>query len=347
MKRILVLLLVILPLLSVAHADDVSTAASTAPSVLVKTVAVPVREVSASLTVFGSVEAAPQKAVTLAAPRESRIADVEVSNGESVRKGAILLVLKPTPGSSSAFVQAQSAAAYATTALAHTRDLYKEHLATRDQLAAAQKSFNDARIELENAKRAGGAGALRMRAPANGVVTGLMVNVGQQVAANTALLHLALQGGLTVRVGVVPEKAADIRVGARVTLQDVYNARLRIHGRVSNVSEAVNGNTGLTDVFVHIPAHAEKMMPGTYVQGDIVLRQVSGPAVPRSAVLRDAGQSYVFIVRHDIAHRVNVKVLANDGTWIAVKGDIRAGAKVVTLGNYELSDGARTRTAAH
>lgn len=347
MKRIFLLLFAVLPMLSIAHADDASGTTSAPPSVLVKTVAVPVREVNATLHVFGSVEAAPQKTVTLAAPRESRIAAVEISKGESVHKGETLLVLKPTPGSGAAFVQAQSAAAYATTALAHTRNLYKEHLATRDQLAAAEQVFNDAQIALQNARRAGGAGPLMLRAPAGGVVTAVMVNVGQQVASNTALLGLALQGGLKVRVGVVPEKAAAIHVGAVVMLHDIYNSTLHVRGRVGNVSGLVDGSTGLVDVFVRIPAGKPKIMPGTYLQGDIVIRHVHGPAVPRSAVLRDAGQAYVFTLRHGIAHRVNVAVLADDAAWVAVKGDIKAGDQVVTLGNYELSDGARTRTATH
>ena len=165
MKSALILLSVTLPMLSVAHADQNTAPSVAQPSVLVRTVKVPVRVVNASLSVFGSVEAAPQKTVTLAAPRESRITDVAVSKGESVHKGDTLLILMPTPASSAAFVQAQSGAAYAATVLAHTRNLYKEHLATRDQLAAANKAFNDARIALQNAKRAGGAGPLPIKNP--------------------------------------------------------------------------------------------------------------------------------------------------------------------------------------
>ena len=64
---------------------------------------------------------------------------------------------------------------------------------------------------------------------------------------------------------------------------------------------------------------------------------------PRSALCR----RYVYIVKNKVAHRIDVASLADDGSWIAVKGDLKAGMEVVTLGNYELSDGMQIREASN
>lgn len=348
MKYLLIPMLAALTLSAAAYADDESPARpAMEPTVLVKTATVSERSVSESLPAFGSVEPAPRQAITLAAPRESRVASLAVNSGEAVKKGQVLLTLAPTAASSEAFVQAKSAADYTTTALARTRNLYKEHLATRDQVAAAEQAWHDAQVRLKNAQQAGGAGALALHASSDGVVTAIMVNSGEQVAANTALLTLALRGAMTVRLGIAPDQIGKIHTGMSVKLHDVYNPAIRIEARVTNVSAMVDGNSGLADVFVQLPAHVPGLMPGSFVQGAIVLSDTRGVAVPRSAVLQDGAKAYVFVVRNRIAHRVDVTSLADDGSWIAVKGDIKAGAEVVTLGNYELSDGMQIRKGSN
>lgn len=347
MKYLLFPILANLLLLPLAHADDDSQAQTAAqPTVLVKTVTVSERSVSQNLAVFGSVEPAPRQAVTLAAPRDSRIASLAVSSGEAVRQGQILLTLAPTAASRAAFVQAQSAASYAETALVHTRNLYKEHLATRDQVAAAEQAWNDAQVNLENARQAGGAGPLALRAAATGVVIATAVHSGEQVAANTTLLTLALRGALTVRLGVSPDQAGRIHAGMQVSLHDVYDPANGFRAKVTNIGGMVDADSGLTDIFVRLPMHVPGLMPGSYVQGVITLSDTSAPAVPRSAVLEDGKQAYVYTVENGIAHRIDVTSLADDGTWIAVKGNVKPGAEVVTLGNYELSNGMRIRRAA-
>lgn len=348
MKHLLIPMLVALTLSVAAYADDESPAQPAAqPTVLVKTATVSERSVSEDLPAFGSVVPAPRQAITLAAPRESRVASLAVNRGETVKKGQVLMTLAPTPASSEAFVQAQSAVDYAVTALARTRNLYKEHLATRDQVAAAEQAAADAQIRLKNAQQAGGAGSLAMRATADGVVTAIMVNSGEQIAANTTLLTLALRGAMTVRLGVTPDQIAKIRIGMPVNLHDVYNPAIHVTAKVTNVSDMVDSSSGLADVFVRLPAHVPGLMPGSYVQGTIMLSDTRGLAVPRSAVLQDGGQAYVYIVKNKVAHRIDVASLADDGSWIAVKGDLKAGMEVVTLGNYELSDGMQIRETSN
>lgn len=348
MKHLAVIVVAASALAGVAHADgDTQTRTDTGPVALVKVARVETRDVGQTLQAFGKIEQSPQRAASIAAPRESRVASVEVNAGESVKQGQVLLTLAPTPASSAAFVQAQSAETYAQTELSHVRNLYREHLATRDQVAQAEQQLNDAEANLRNAQQAGGAGLLRIRAPSGGVVTTVGVSTGEQVAANTTLVSLALRGALTVRLGVPPEQVANVRAGMPVELHDVYNAAVHCQARVSNVSDIVDANSGLADVFVELRKPVQGLMPGSYMEADITRNDVHALAVPRSAVLRDGTQAYIYSVDGNVAHRINVATLADDGTWIAVKGNVKAGDEVVTLGNYELSDGMKIRRASN
>lgn len=340
------LCLCVIALATAPFADTATAASGPAVSALVQTAAVTERGVAESLPVYGTVVPAPRESLALAAPRESIISGVAVNSGERVHKGQLLVTLSPTPASRTAFVQAKSAERDAATVLTRIRVLYKEHLATRDQVTAAEKALTDAQAALAAAEQAGGGGALRLRAPGNAVVTGVAVTTGERVPANTTLLMLAVEGGQQARLGVAPEQAGAVHVGLPVTLISVFDAQVTARGKITGVGGMLDPATGLVDVFVPLPRTAQSFLPGAAVHGEIILRDNRSLAVPRSAVLRDGQGAYVFIVRNHTAHRVNVKTGADDGTWIAVSGDLKAGDRVVTLGNYELTDGMTVREPA-
>ncbi|MDE2070521.1 MAG: efflux RND transporter periplasmic adaptor subunit [Gammaproteobacteria bacterium] len=326
----------------VAHAVE----ADSGPVALVQTALVSERSVAETLRAFGSVEPGPRQLRVIAAPRASIVA-LDVAAGMHVKRGAPLMTLAPTPEAAVLYAQAASQAGYARSALKRTQNLFQEKLATRDQLAAAQKALSDAEANLAAQQRMGGGGPTVIRAPADGVVSAVGVASGAHVAADTALLTYSEQGGNYARLGVTPTQAAQIHSGMPVNLSAVFDAQLTLATRISQVGGQVDPASGLVDVLAPLAGKAAaRFLPGGNVTAKITLKQVRSLAVPRAAVLRDTQGAYVFIVKNDIAHRVNVKAGLDDGIWVAVSGDLRASERVVTLGNYELTDGMAVRETA-
>jgi RND family efflux transporter MFP subunit len=339
--------LYILLVTPLAYADTDTQPTSEQPQTeLVNTVPIAERHVAETLPVYGTLEPLPRQNLTLATSRDSIIDSVAVNRGERVSKGQVMITLAPTPQSRDAWLQAKSGLAYAQASLMHTRSLYKEQLATRDQLAAAEKALSDAQATLAMARQAGGGGLLPLRASRDAVVTSVLVNTGERVPANATLMTLAADGGLQARLGVAPEQAAAVHAGLRVNLNLVFDRNLTIIGKLTSVSGMLDANTGLLDVFMSLPHGAHGFLPGAQVQGEIIVSDERSLAVPRTAVLRDDQGAYVFVVTQHIAHRVDVQIGADDGAWVAVIGDLKPGEAVVTLGNYELSDGMQVREPA-
>lgn len=325
-----------------AHAVE----ADSGPVAQVQTALVSERTVAETLQAFGSVEPGPQQLRVIAAPRAS-IITLDVAPGMRVKRGAPLVTLTPTPEAAVLYAQAASQAEYARSALKRTQNLFQEKLATRDQMAAAQKSLSDAEANLAAQQRMGGSGPTVIHAPADGVVSAVSVASGAHVAADTALLLFAEQGGNVARLGITPVEAAEIHSGMPVNLSAVFDAQLMLATRISQVGGQVDPASGLVDVLAPLAGKAAaRFLPGGNVTADITLKQVRSLAVPRAAVLRDTQGGYVFIVKNDIAYRVNVTAGIDDGSWIAVSGDLKAGDRVVTLGNYELSNGMAIREPA-
>lgn len=316
------------------------------PIALVQTAVVEMRAVNQTVQAFGSIEPGPRQLKVIAAPRAS-VVELDVTAGIRVKRGTLLVTLLPTPDSAVLYAQAKSQANYARSALKRTQSLFEEKLATRDQLAAAQKALTDAEANLAAQQRMGGGAATMVRAPGDGVVSAVNVASGARVAADTTLLVFAEQGGNIARLGVTPAEAAEIHVGMPVSLQAVFDPRLVLPTKVGQAGGQVDPNSGLVDVLTPVTGKtAAAFLPGSDVVAQITVKAVRSLAVPRSAVLSDDEGTYVFIVKNSVAHRVNVQAGIDDGTWIAVSGDLKAGDRVVTLGNYELTDGMAVREQA-
>lgn len=334
----------LLSLLTTAgRADEDGT--EPAGNALVQTAPVQISDVAQRLAAYGSVGTSPGEERNLAALRAAEVDTIPVVAGMAVHKGAILMTLKTAPDAYAAYTQARSAADAARAALSQDERLFAGHLITNAQLATSRQAAADADANLK-AQEAVGGGELEtaVRAPADGVVGAIAVHAGDRVAANTVLLGFTGTNPLYVQLGIAPEEAAAVRSRMAAEVRSVFAPDRQVAGRVSNVGAGIDPASGLVEVLVRLAAGAGAVLaPGTAVNGDIILKRVHGPAVPRSAVLKDDAGSYVFVVRGGFAHRINVTTGPDDGKQVAVTRGIKPGERVVTLGNYELEDGMAVR----
>ena len=336
-------------LVALAGSPSAMAKAEAKSSVLVKIVRVQERTISERLRAYGTTQADPDRQASISIPLQGIVGQVSVRLGEIVPAGSPLLEVDTAPNASAAFEQARVALKFAKSAAKRTSDLFKKGFATQTQYDTAERDVANAQSQYD-AQQSLGAGVSRtvLKAPFTGIVDRLSVAAGDRVAADTLALSLVPRDAMVVPLGVEPEDAPHIKRGQRVEVRSIFaNPSIPVAGEISAVQAIVDPTTGLIDVLVHLePVDAGALMIGTRVEGQIVVSQKKIPAVPRSAVLRDAGQSYVYLVRDGRAHRVNVQVGPSDANYVGVKRGLAVGDQVVALGNYELSDGASVRVAA-
>jgi RND family efflux transporter MFP subunit len=322
--------------------------AETQPAIHVRSAMPKMQVFHADIVAFGQLTAGTRNALTLTLPQAGQITAIETIAGQRVKRGATLLELQTDPATRSAYLQAQSALKVARDELARTGHLRSENLATNAQLDAARKALADAQATLDAQAKLGGAQATTtLRAPADGVVTTLAVQRGERVAAGAALLQLAPTSAMEAQLGVDPGALADIRAGMPVTLTPVYagHGSPSLHGTVAMVGDAVDPQSHMVDVIATIDAPVS-FPAGTALSGRIVTGPFKAWAVPRNALQNDAQGDFVYQIEHGKAKRVDVKVLAPNGSPVGVEGALDARAPVITLGSYEVSDGDPVRASA-
>jgi len=261
-----------------------------------------------------------------------------VSIGQEVKKGAPLLEFKTGADAGLAYQQARQAVEFAKSEVTRNEQLVSQQLATQSQLAAAKKALADAKAALRAQEKIGaGHSSEKVTAPFDGVVVAIQAAQGDRLAAGAPVLQLARLGVQRVQLGIEPEEVGQLRPGLAVTVIPVFNAERKALGRVEQVSGMINPQTQFVDVLVDVPGSG--LLPGTRVRAEIELSRRAMWVVPRSAVLSDDEGAYIFQVREGKARRVNVRTDLEREGLVAVEGEFDTSAPVVSLGNYELSDG--------
>lgn len=316
-------------------------AADAQPTAVVRVAALQRGGLAQRASALGTMRVGNAQGLSLTFPRPVEVLRVLVRQGDAVRRGQRVLVVRGVPGSDLAWVQARDAVRFARAGVQRAEQLASRQLATRADVDAAHKALADAQALLAAADAQQlGAGATTRTAPLAGVVTAVQVAPGAVLAAGAPALILAPGGRDEAVVGVPLDVAAALRPGQKANVRAVFDGDQQAAAAVASVSRVVDPTTHLVDVVLVLAAPVADWIPGTSIEAAFDVDSWTGWVVPRQAVLTDAaGQAYVFQDDHGRAHRVDVALKIDTATRSGIAGPLRADLPVVVLGNYELIDG--------
>lgn len=313
------------------------------PSVLVTLTKLHKGSLPRVVTVFGTIETNAKTKQTVAAPVLGVVSAIYVKEGEEVAVDSPLMRLGPSPDTAAAYTKAHSALHAALEMVQRTRELLNQHLATQQQLTAAQNSVSDAKATLTALTAEGAGSPQTLRAPFQSVVTGVSITPGALVSKGTALLSLARQNDLILHAGVVPGKAGEIHAGDLATVSPLGETTV-VSGKVSLRSSMVDTKTGLVPIDITLPAGS--YLPGQAAEARIVTGNIQGYVVPHEAILvNDNGSPYVVQSPNMTAQKVPVKILLSAGTKDVISGPLNPEAALVLAGNHQLDTGMKVRVA--
>jgi RND family efflux transporter MFP subunit len=313
------------------------------PKTVLVTVATPERGVVPDrVTAYGEVAPIPARTINMSLSRSGEIIDVDVTPGQGVRKGEKLIAFGADASVVIAWEQAVSNLNLVKEQRAHTAELLQQQMATRSALAEADKAVADATGALEVLRRQGGGKPSEtVVAPFEGIVVTVAVNSGDRVAEKTPLLTLARADSMSITLGVEPSDRRKLKPGQPVQLTPVDGGE-EVAGTVTSVGAMVNAKSRLIDVVI-APTSGTVILGETF-RGDITVGELEGWVIPRNAVLTDYEGPHVFQVDGEKkAVRVGVTIVGMPGKTAVVDGPIDPDLKIVTIGNYQLTDGTSTR----
>jgi len=317
----------------------------------VQTAAVTIAPVPQSSEYVATIKS--RRSATLQPQVSGILTQIRVRSGDHVKAGQGLMEIDPRQQQAS--VASQRATERQKKALYdyNVREVERQHklfdagVTSRDAFEQAQQSFENSKADYESAMEMRKTQEQQLayytvRAPFDGVVGDIPVHVGDYVAPATMLTTVDENKDLEAYIYVPTERSGQVRQGLDVELMD-NSGKVVDKTRINFLSPQVDST--LQGILVKAPVHSasEVLRNAQMVKARVIWSTSPMAVVPVLAVMRQGGQTFVFVARqqdgHLIASQTAVTVGDTVGNTYAVSSGLKAGDKVIVSSTQFLVNG--------
>lgn len=268
------------------------------------------------------------------------VSGVFVKEGDRVAKGQVLATLDLTEVDA-AVSGAKAALDKAERDLQRTKNLFRDSVATLEQLQNAETAFDVANQQFKAA--AFNHQFSRITAPASGYVLRRYINAGQVVGVGDPILRTngAGDGKWILRAGVSDRDWSTIQLGDQAEISvDAFPGET-FGGVVIRRSETADPATGAFTIEIAIQAKQSRFASGMFASAKIVGSETTTSwSVPYEAVLDANGnEGFVFVTTDKkVAIRKPVVIGTFDGNSIRIKSGLDGSESLIVSGSAYLTD---------
>jgi len=322
-------------------------AQAASPQSVVETVEVHHQPVANQLLLAAHVMANPTAVVHIFPPISGRVVALKVLPGQDVTKGQQIGMLQSSDAAQarSDYEKARIEAARADLQLQRAKDLLQhEVMAQRDY--DDLKALDDAdHAELARARQAllilgfsenSTSDVIPIRSPITGVVLDVGTAAGElqrSLDNATAIATIADIQPIWVVGDLYPRDLGSVKVGQPVDVTVTGYPGQVFHGRIDNISDAVDPATLTLKVRVVLPNPQRKLKPQMYATIAVTNQKGTAVVVPATAVIQNGKDTFVFVETAPGKYtRRNVTLGAAHDTTDEITQGLEDGEKVVSTG---------------
>lgn len=174
-------------------------------------------------------------------------------------------------------------------------------------------------------------------APVSGVVNDRPVTLGDSVEPNTELFHIADLSKVIVIAQVYEEDVAKVKLEQTARITALSYSTNEFTGKVTFVGLELDPETRTLPIWLMVDNPDGKLRADMFVKAAVLLaKNADALTVPKSAVMSDAGEKFVFVRTGDTFNRVDIQTGAEDDRNVEIKDGLVPGDEVVIQGQREL-----------
>jgi cobalt-zinc-cadmium efflux system membrane fusion protein len=270
------------------------------------------KSISSILRVNGKIDVPPQNMVSVSVALGGYLRSTSLLPGMHVNKGQVIAVMDDQQ-----YIQLQQDY---LTAKARLPFLENEYIRQRDLNASkassdkvfqlAEAEFRSQQVQLaalaEKLKLIGvdpeklSAGnisrSINVYSPINGFVSKVDVNIGKYVAPTEVLFELVNPDDIHLALKVFEKDLDKLYIGQRLVAFTNNQPGKKYPCEVLLIGKDISPE-GNTDVHCHFERYDKSLVPGTYMNAEIAVRNTKALALPADAIVSYGGKQYVFVSR--------------------------------------------------
>lgn len=311
------------------------------------------RNINEHLRLSGKVVASPENLVSVSFPLGGYVSSINLLPGTHFKKGQVLAVLEDNQ-----YIQLQEDYLTTKTRLKMAELNFYRQKDLNENKAASDKVLESAEMEyrtllvtekaLEEKLKLIGINpqtltvqqitrSVRIYAPFSGVVSAVGVNKGKYVAPGDVLFELVNPTYLLLHLKVFEKALGEISVGQVLSAYSNEQPGNRLNARIVTIGSQVHDN-GTVDVHARIEGSAAGVIPGRYMNAEVVTLEIEAYTLPEQAVVDFEGKHYVFEAVDDHTFRwISVRVGKRSGGYVEIPDPATMqNRKLVDSGAYTL-----------
>ena len=305
-----------------------------------------------TIKVNGFVDVPPQNMLSVSIPMGGYVKKANLIPGEKVSKGSVLAVLEDA-----SYISLQQDYLTAKSKLVFLEADYNRQKALNTSKSTSDRQFQLATTDFEtqqylvkslseklqlmgivpaqlNANNI--SKSISFRSPISGYVTKVNVNAGKYVAPTDVLFEIMDPSDLHARLIVFENDATAIKKGNKVTFS-VNNKPLEKYKAEVHVVTPNIENERTTEVHCDIVGSNTGLIPGTFINAEIELNNITVHALPSAAIVKWQNKPFVFVENATGTYTmVPVVVGLESKGMVELVSGVTASDKVVIANAYTL-----------
>jgi cobalt-zinc-cadmium efflux system membrane fusion protein len=326
-----------------------------------ETVPAQTRPLAPQLTTTGEVGFDEERLAHVSAPVSGRVMQVPARLGDEVARGQVLVVLDSLEvgQAKAAFIAARAREGLTRETLEREERLLAERVTSQREVLAARAAALEAAVlrrQVQETLRLYGLGEeqiaalsdgdpeaalVPVRSPRAGHIVEKHVTLGELVGPKRNLFTVADLRRLWIWIDVYERDLGAVHLGDGVEVTVEAFPDRTFEGEVSYLTPRVSVETRTVRARIDVANDHGLLRPGMFAAVRLVdPHRTAGPpavVVPEPAVMRDGGDSLVFVPLGEGrfgARRVSLG--RREGGWVEVLSGVAAGEAVVTTGSFFL-----------
>ena len=307
-------------------------------SVSVKVGTVKTEEVSLDFSANGNFE--PLQELKFSAEKPGRVVRVLVKEGDNVRIGQTLAIIRSEQISSD-LQTAQASYQNAQADYNRFENAFKTGGVTKQQLDQAKLGLVTSKSRLQQAKV--NIGDTNIKATINGIVNKRYIEPGSVLGAATPMFDLVNVSKLKLKVTVNESQVASLKVGSIVQVTASVYPDTKFSGKITFIAPMADSSLNFPVEIEIANNSSNDLKAGMYGTAEFASNQQkqSLMIVPRNAFVGSVSSNEIFVAENGVAKLKTVAAGRILGDKVEIINGLSDGETVIITGQINLQDGSK------